>query len=177
VQLVDETMVRPSSCAAPSARLQALLEFRRLLGSPASSAAMSSESTRFPLSVSGTFLVDDALRQAFDDRRLPTPGSPMSHRVVLGAALQDLDDAPDLVVAGRITGSSLPSARAREVERVFSSAPRGCLRFLAADRIRRLAPLDRLVDGFPAAAVLLQQSAPPAFVSASASRKSSEAMN
>ncbi len=45
------------------------------------------------------FAVDDALREALDDRRLAHAGLADQHRVVLGAALQDLDRAADLVVA------------------------------------------------------------------------------
>ena len=43
--------------------------------------------------------VDDALGKALDDRRLADPGLADQHRVVLGPALQDLDGAPNLVVA------------------------------------------------------------------------------
>ena len=43
--------------------------------------------------------VDDALGQALDDRGLAHAGFADQHRVVLGAPLQDLDGAADLVVA------------------------------------------------------------------------------
>ena len=42
---------------------------------------------------------DDALGEALDDRGLADAGLADQHRVVLGAARQDLDDAADLVVA------------------------------------------------------------------------------
>ena len=45
------------------------------------------------------FAVDDALRQAFDNGGLAHTGFADQHRVVLGAALQHLDGAADLVVA------------------------------------------------------------------------------
>ena len=45
------------------------------------------------------FTVDDALRQTFDNRRLADPRFADQHRIVLGAPLQDLDRAPDFVVA------------------------------------------------------------------------------
>ena len=41
----------------------------------------------------------DALGEALDDRRLADAGLADEHRVVLGAAAEDLDDAADLVVA------------------------------------------------------------------------------
>ncbi|MNX72977.1 hypothetical protein D3C86_1043530 [compost metagenome] len=47
----------------------------------------------------GHFVVDDALRQAFDDGGLAHAGLTDQHRIVLGAALQDLDGAADFVVA------------------------------------------------------------------------------
>jgi hypothetical protein len=47
----------------------------------------------------GHFAVDDALRQAFDDRGLAHAGLADQHRIVLGAPLQHLDGAADLIVA------------------------------------------------------------------------------
>ena len=43
--------------------------------------------------------VDDALRQALDDRGLADPGLADQHRIVLGAAREHLDRAADLLVA------------------------------------------------------------------------------
>ena len=47
----------------------------------------------------GDFVVDDALREALDDRCLADTGLADQHGIVLRAALQDLDRAPDFVVA------------------------------------------------------------------------------
>ena len=47
----------------------------------------------------GDVAFDDAARQPFDDRGLADTGLADEHRVVLGAARQDLDDPPDLLVA------------------------------------------------------------------------------
>ena len=60
---------------------------------------MSSTSTRLFFERIGHLAVDDALRQAFDDRRLADARLADQHRVVLGAPLQHLDGAADLVVA------------------------------------------------------------------------------
>jgi hypothetical protein len=46
----------------------------------------------------GHILADDALREAFGDGGLAHAGLADEHRVVLGPAEQDLNDAPDLVV-------------------------------------------------------------------------------
>jgi hypothetical protein len=51
--------------------------------------------------MSGTFLVDDPLRQALDDRGLADAGLAEQHGVVLRAAAEDLHDALDLVHRGR----------------------------------------------------------------------------
>ncbi len=79
-------------------RLQAFLELAAILGA-GQQAAMSSDSTRLDFRLSGHLAVDDALGQALDDGGLAHAGFADEHRVVLGAALQDLDGAADLVVA------------------------------------------------------------------------------
>ena len=66
---------------------------------PATSAPMSSAITRRSRSDSGTSPRDDALGEALDDRGLADARLADQHRVVLGAAREDLDDAADLVVA------------------------------------------------------------------------------
>ena len=47
----------------------------------------------------GHVAVDDHLRQAFDDRRLADPGFAEQHRIVLGAARQNLNHTLDFIVA------------------------------------------------------------------------------
>ena len=42
--------------------------------------------------------LDDRLSQAFHDRGLSHPGLPDENRIVLGAARQDFDDSPDLII-------------------------------------------------------------------------------
>jgi hypothetical protein len=89
---------------------------------PAISAPMSSEKHALAAQAFGHFVVDDALREAFDDGGLAHAGLADQHRVVLRAALQDLHAAADFLVAP-ITGSSLPlSARAVRSMVYFSSA-------------------------------------------------------
>ena len=67
--------------------------------------------------------VDDALRETLDDRRLADAGLADEHGIVLGAPLQDLDGATDLIVAAddRIE-LALPS-RARSGRCCTSRAP------------------------------------------------------
>ena len=66
---------------------------------PAISAPTSSAQTRLPFSPSGHVARDDALGEALGDRRLADAGLADQHRVVLRAAREHLDRAPDLLVA------------------------------------------------------------------------------
>ena len=90
---------------------------------------MSSTSTRLFFERLGHLAVDDALREALDDRGLAHAGLADQHRVVLGAPLQDLDAAADLVVAAdhRV---ELALARARSVRSsvYFLPAPGAAIR-------------------------------------------------
>ena len=66
---------------------------------PATSAPMSSAIDPAVAQRLGDVAGDDALGEALDDRGLADAGLADQHRVVLGAAGEDLDDAADLVVA------------------------------------------------------------------------------
>ena len=60
---------------------------------------MSSARMRLLLQAFRHFAVDDALREAFDDRGLADAGLADQHGVVLRAPLQHLDRAADFLVA------------------------------------------------------------------------------
>jgi hypothetical protein len=75
---------------------------------PATIMARSSTTIRRSARISGTCLVDDLLGQALDDGRLADAGLAEQHRVVLGAAAEDLDDAARSRWLRPMTGSSLP---------------------------------------------------------------------
>ena len=66
---------------------------------PAISAPMSSASSFLSLQALRHVAVDDAQRQALDDRGLADAGLADQHRIVLGAARQHLDGAADFLVA------------------------------------------------------------------------------
>ena len=94
-----KTMVWPSSCESSFSTV-----FRRSSNSPrylapAISRPMSSESTRLPRRPSGTSSLTMRCARPSTMAVLPTPGSPISTGIVLGAALQHLDHAADLLVA------------------------------------------------------------------------------
>ena len=114
-----KTMVWPSSCGDfLQHRLQALLELAAVLRAGQQQRHVEHEHA-LVLQRIGHLAGDDALRQAFDDGGLADARLADQHRVVLGAPLQHLDRAADLVVAAdhRV---ELAHARALgEVERVF----------------------------------------------------------
>ncbi|MGF6814550.1 hypothetical protein OKW33_001356 [Paraburkholderia atlantica] len=65
------------------------------------------------------FAVDDALRQPFDDRGLADTRLADQHRVVLGAALQDLDGTADFVVAADHRVELAGAGALGQIDRVF----------------------------------------------------------
>ena len=85
--------------------------------------------------------VDDALREPFDDRRLADARLADQHRIVLGAPLQDLDRAPDLVVAADHRVELAFAGALGEVDRVLLerlALAFGLLRIHAAAAAHRL---------------------------------------
>ena len=112
----------------------------------------------------GNLAVDDALRQPFDDRRLAHAGLADQHRVVLGAPLQDLDRAADLVVAAdhRV---ELAGARALgEVDRVLLERLALALGLRAFDTGAAAHRVDRTFQRLAREARLAQQPAGLALV-------------
>ena len=94
----------------------------------------------------GHLAVDDALREAFDDGGLADTRLADQHRVVLGAPLQHLDRAADLIVAAddRI---ELAGARARgQVDGVFLERLALLFRTRIVDLFAAAHFLDRLLD-------------------------------
>ena len=63
--------------------------------------------------------VDDALRQALDDRGLADAGLADQHRIVLGAAREHLDGAADFLVAADHRIDLAVARRLREVAGIF----------------------------------------------------------
>jgi len=78
--------------------LEAVLELTAVLGTGDQRAHVESDHAAVAQRV-GHVARDDALGEAFDDRRLADPGLADEHGVVLGAPRQHLDHAPNLVVA------------------------------------------------------------------------------
>ena len=92
-------MISPcDSCTSLSTALSRSSNSPRYLA-PATSAPMSSVTMRLPLRPSGTSPRTMRWARPSTIAVLPTPGCADQHRVVLGAAREDLDDAADLLVA------------------------------------------------------------------------------
>jgi hypothetical protein len=126
-------------------RLQALLEFAAEFRARHQRAHVERQDALL-LQALGHLAVDDALRQSLDDRGLANPRFPDQHRVVLGAPLQHLDRAPDLIVAAdhRI---ELAGARTRgDIDGVFLQRLALLLRAGVVHLLPAAHLLDRLVD-------------------------------
>ena len=105
----------------------------------------------------GHFAIDDALRQAFDDRGLAHAGFADQHRVVLGAALQYLDRAADLVVAPDHRVELALAGALGQVYGVFFQRFALAFGFLRTDRFAAAHGVDRLLQRRARHAMLLQQ--------------------
>ena len=143
--------------------LQALLEFAAVLGAGEQRRHVERQHA-LALQRLRHFAVDDALREAFDDRGLAHAGLADQHRVVLGAPLQDLDRPPDLVVAAD-HGVELAFAGALgEVDRVLLQRLALAFGFLRVDAGAAAHRLDRRLERLAGEAGVLQQPAGVALV-------------
>ena len=114
---------------------------------PATSAPMSRPTMLLVLQPLGDVTPDDALSEPFDDRRLPDARLADEHRVVLGAAQEHLDHAPDFLVPA---DDRVELAFAREVGELAAVAlERLVLRFrvLIRDALRAAYRRHRRQDG------------------------------
>ena len=102
---------------------------------------------------------DDALRQAFDDRRLADAGLADQHRVVLGAPLQHLDRAPDLVVAADHRVELALARPLGQVERIFLQRLALAFGLGRIDLLAAAHRIDRRLERLARQAVLLHQRA------------------
>ncbi len=112
---------------------------------------------RFVFKPFGDVLADDPLRQSFDDRGLADTGLADQDRVVLGAARQHLDDAPDLLVTA---DDRIEFALAGEFGQIAAIALERFirrLRVLRRDALRTADGGERLQDRVRRNLLLLQQ--------------------
>ena len=144
-------------------RLQALLELAAVLGAGEQCGHVERQHA-LPLQRLRHFAVDDPLREPFDDRGLAHARLADQHRVVLRAPLQDLDRAPDLVVAAD-HGVELAFAGAlREVDRVLLERLALAFGFLRIHTAAAANRLDRRLERLARESRVLQQPAGVALV-------------
>jgi hypothetical protein len=111
------------------------------------------------LSEVGHLAGDDALRQALDDRRLADARLADQHRVVLGAPLQHLDRAPDLVVAADHRVELAVPGALGQVHRVLLQRLALALGFGAVDLLAAAHGVDRRFERLAVGAELLEERA------------------
>ena len=122
--------------------LQPLLELAAIFGAGDQRAEIERQHL-LVLEALGHVAIDDAVRQPLDDRRLADAGLADQHGIVLGAAGQHLDGAPDLLVAA---DHRIELALGRGLGEVAGVALQRVIGLLGAGRIRGAA-LAQLVDG------------------------------
>ena len=137
-------------------RLEPLLELAAELG-PGDERAEVEGDDALALEPLGDVAADDALGQALDDGRLADAGLADEDRVVLRPPAEDLDDAPDLLVAAddriELAGPRLGG----QVAAVLLERGVRALGVLRRDALAAADALERLQDGLLAGAVLLEQ--------------------
>ena len=174
-----KTIVCPSSCATSfSTRLQPLLELAAVLRAGEQQRHVEDEDA-LVLQRIGHLAGDDALRQAFDDRRLADARLADQHRVVLGAPLQHLDRAPDLVVAADHRVELAVAGALGQVDRVLLQRLALAFGLGAVDLLAAAHRLDRRLERLALVSRTPCSSAPIAerLRSAAASRNISLEMN
>ena len=115
---------------------------------------MSSDEHALVLERIGHLAGDDALRQAFDDRGLADARLADQHRVVLGAPLQHLDRAADLVVAADHRVELAGAGALGQVERVLLQRLALAFGLGAVDLLAAAHRLDRSLERLARDAVL-----------------------
>ena len=117
-------------------RLQPLLELAAVFGAGDQRAEVERQQA-LVLQALRHVAVDDAQRQALDDRGLADAGLADQHRVVLGAARQHLDRAADLLVAA---DDRIELALARRLGQVAGVFLQRVIAFLGRRRCRPCGP-------------------------------------
>ncbi len=136
-------------------RLQPLLELAAILRAGHQRAHIQRDNLLIPQPFRHV-AVDNALRQPFDDGRLANARLADEHRVVLGAAADDLDNAPDFVVApDHRVELARPRQRCQIAPVLFERLERA-LRVLAGDALATANRLQRLQNRRVRDAVPLQ---------------------
>jgi hypothetical protein len=143
--------------------LQALLELAAELGAGDQRAHVERQDA-LALEHLGHFAVDDALREAFDNRGLAHARLADEHGVVLGAAGEHLDGAADLVIAADHRVELARRGTRGEVDGVFLERTALLLGLRVVHRFAAADLVDGLLDGGLGRAGILQQFGQRVFV-------------
>jgi len=144
-------------------RLQPLLELAAILGAGEQHRHVEREHA-LVLEGFRNLAVDDSLREAFDDGGLAHARLADQHRIVLGAALQNLDGAADLVVAADDRVELALTCALGEIDGIFLERFALTFRLRGIDRGAAANGFDRGFERFPGQAVFLEQAAGVALV-------------
>ncbi len=139
-------------------RLQPLLELAAVLRAGEQQRHVEDEDA-LVLERIGNLAGDDPLGQAFHDRGLADARLADQHRVVLGAPLQDLDRAADLVIAADHRVELAGAGALRQIERVLLQRLALAFGLGAVDLLAAAHRLDRSLERLAAGAELLEQRA------------------
>ena len=112
----------------------------------------------------GHFAIDDALCQTLDDGGLAHARLADQHRVVLGATLQDLNDAPDFIITADHRIELALARTLGQIEGVFLQRLALALGLGAVHRLAAAHRLDGLLQRAATATHFLEQAAGLAFV-------------
>ena len=157
VQLVDEQQDSPlGGLDLLQHRLEALLELAAVLGAGHERAEVEGEH-RLVAQTLGHVPPHDALGEALDDGGLADAGLADQHGVVLGLAGEDLDRAPDLLVAADDRIELAAARRLDEVAAVLLERLVGCLGSRAGHALTAAHLRQRLEEALARRAVLCQQ--------------------
>jgi hypothetical protein len=157
VQLVDKEHDLPLGVGDLfQDRLEALLELAAELGAGDHGPQVELHEA-LVLQPLGHVAADDALGQALDDGRLARAGLADQHRVVLGAAAEDLDDAPDLFVAADDRVELALARQLRQVAPIALQRLVGALGVLRGDALAAADALQGAQIGIAAQPVALQE--------------------
>ena len=139
------------------------LEFTAVLGARQQRSHVQAQNA-FALQRFRHFFIDDALGEAFHDRGFADAGFAYQDGIVLGSALQDLDDATNFVVAADDWVKFSKPRALSQVERVFLKRFALPFGLLALDALSAAHGLNGLFEGFFAQAMASNQFADFALV-------------
>nr|AGE14099.1 hypothetical protein Bpseu9_09100 [uncultured prokaryote] len=150
--------------------LEAFLEFAPIFGASQQGRHVQSQYALVAQTV-GHLVVDDPLGQSFDDGGFSDAGFADQHRVVLGSALQDLDDPADFIIPSDDRVQFAEPSPFGEIQGVFLERFARSFAVLAGDSGPAAQGFDRLFQTGALSAMLAEQASHLALVVAQGQQK------